>query len=195
MRTRVRAAGLAAVVSVLVVAAIVAWRAMDSAGHRSREAAPPGRAEAGGEEPPAPALLGSAESRTLPGLRVEVLDVARVSAGIVEVRLALVNRSETAPLDVGTRLGEPEDGPGSLSGAFLTASGGAMRYYVLRDAQGRPACSTGLATIDPRGRVAAWMRFPAPPEGESGVTLHLGDDLVIEGLSIAPAYGDREGLK
>lgn len=182
-----RTAALAAgVVVALVVATVVAWRMMGPGADPSREAAPVSQAEGDGPAPVVPAPLGSAESRVVPGLRVEVLEVARVSAAIVEVRLALVNRSDTAALQVGTRLAEPGDGPGSLSGAFLTARGGAMRYYVLRDAQGRPACSTGLETIDARGRVPAWIRFPAPPEGKASVTLHLGEDLVVEGLQVPP---------
>lgn len=193
MRRYGRAAVLAAaVVPALAIASALGWWLVRGDAGPSRGAAPPRPAEAVGLDPIAAAPLGSAESRAVPGLRVEVLDVVRVSAGVVEVRLALVNRSETAPLHVGTRLGDPEDGPGSLSGAYLTAGGGSRRYYVLRDAQGRPACSTDLAAIDARGRAPAWIRFPAPPEGEATVTLHLGD-LVVDGLPIAPPSGADAG--
>jgi hypothetical protein len=189
MKTYRRATVLATVVlpALAIASGLGWWLARRDAGP-SRIVAPPGQAEASGQQAIVPPLLGSAESQALPGLRVEVLEVARVSAGIVEVRLALVNRSETLPLQVGTRLGDPEDGPGSLSGAYLTVGGGAMRYYVLRDAQGRPACSTGLPAIDAGGRAPAWIRFPAPPEGETAVSLHLGD-LVVDGLPIAPPSG------
>lgn len=189
-----RTAALSAgAVSALVMATVAAWRMMGPGADPSREAALVSQAEGDDPAPVAPAPLGSAESGAVPGLRVEVMEVARVSAAIVEVRLALVNRSETAALQVGTRLADPGDDPGSLSGAFLTARGGAVRYYVLRDAQGRPACSTGLETIEARGRVPAWIRFPAPSDDAASVTLHLGEDLVVEGLPIAPASALEEG--
>jgi hypothetical protein len=182
----------AAVVAALVMASALGWWLSRRDAGPWRDAVPPGRAEAGGQETLGPPPLGSAESRALPGLRIEVLEVARVSAGIVEVRLALVNRSDTAPLQVGTSLADPEDGPGSLSGAYLTVGGGAMRYYVLRDAQGRPVCSTDLAAIEARGRAPAWIRFPAPPDGAATVSLHLGD-LVVHELPMAPPSGADAG--
>ncbi|MGW4101896.1 hypothetical protein [Streptomyces sp. NPDC004976] len=61
----------------------------------------------------------------------------------------------------------------SLAGATVVDFARDKRYYVLRDADGRPLTTTGLSTLKPRERARVFMQFPAPPASTATVGFHL----------------------
>jgi hypothetical protein len=124
------------------------------------------------EAPAVPALT-AGDSRKWPALRIEVVDIARVAVHVIEVRLALVNRAPDQAFDIGDRFAAAAGETGSISGTFLTDPEGTVKYFVLRNAEGRPLCSTGLARLGPGERKEVWARFAVPAERVTSVRVHV----------------------
>lgn len=103
-------------------------------------------------------------------LRVELVEVVRVSRDVVEVRLAFTNQG-TRPLDVGPRFAQREADAAAVSGLILVETAARKKLFVLRDAGDRPLCSTGLTPLAPGDRRTVWARFPAP--GSATVAVEL----------------------
>ncbi|MFF5934526.1 hypothetical protein [Streptomyces sp. NPDC012508] len=61
----------------------------------------------------------------------------------------------------------------SLGGATLVDGVAKKRYYVLRDTDGRPLTTTGLALVGAQESAEVFMQFPAPAEGTTEVTFQL----------------------
>jgi len=112
-----------------------------------------------------PAPLAEARLPDSP-LAVRITGVARSGPEVLEVAFALVNPgavSAAPPPGPGTRPGGEE----WLAAAYLIDEARGKRFYVMRDAEGRPKCTAAMAQIGPGGRQAMSARFPAPG-GEAG---------------------------
>lgn len=139
----------------------------------------PGQADSPGPAPAAktePAPL--AEAR-LPGspLTLQITGVTRSGPEVLEVAFALVNAGAAA---APPPRGAPGAGPGHdewLAASYLIDEERQKRFYVMRDAGGRPAVAPGPAEIAPRGRQIASARFPAPGPEDGRITV------VVPGLA------------
>jgi len=145
---------------------------------------------------PAPAPRPLAEGTTdAPRVLVQLMSVERTAAEVVTVQFVLVNPDPSAPVRVGQLFGvEPADGDG-LAGVHLV-DGDRKKYFVLRDDQGKPECTSGLGAIPPGGQVTAWIRFPAPPAEVSRITVQVpnlapfGEVVIAQGgRGTAPTKG------
>ncbi len=154
-----------------------------------------GRVAPGGGNPPGPAVpalarsaaaLGGVELET-PPLRIDVLSITRPTRDVVEVRLAVTNRDPVTPLLLGDRFADVPAEVGTLSGAFLTSTGGSTRTFVLRDASGAPQCSRGLEQLGPGERREAWVRFSSPHAEAGPVKLTLAGVPPLDGLVLPGA--------
>ncbi|MFD7703224.1 hypothetical protein [Streptomyces caelestis] len=117
-----------------------------------------------------------AELKGTDGLLLQVTSAVRDSGGFVTVSGNLKNDgAESVAVPPQTSGDETEvikHGP-SLGGATLVDSKGKKRYYVLRDTDGRPLTTTGLATLSAGQSLPVFMQFPAPPTDTAEVGLQV----------------------
>lgn len=122
-----------------------------------------------------------------PPLRIDVTAVRRLARDIVEIQVDVINPDPARPLLLGSRFAETDGEAGTFSAAHLSSEAGTARYFVLRDREGRPACSVDAAAIPPGGRRPAWMRFASPGRAAGRVTLQLKGLPPLPGLPLTAA--------
>jgi hypothetical protein len=120
---------------------------------------------------PEPAL---AEAQTASGeLLVQALDLTRTTGGTLEVRLAFSNISGSDRIAFEETFAGAAEDAGTIAGVYLLDRVTRKKYFVIRDADGRPQCSTGLEPLGPGERRVLWARFPAPPEDVDRVSIYV----------------------
>ena len=117
-----------------------------------------------------------AELKGSNGLILDITSATRDTGGFVTVNGNLRNDADKLLVVPAALSGNETEiirnGP-SLGGATLVDSKGKKRYYVLRDTDGRPLTTTGIATIKSGDEVAVFMQFPAPPSTTTEVSFEL----------------------
>ncbi|MFJ9248121.1 hypothetical protein [Streptomyces sp. NPDC101776] len=117
-----------------------------------------------------------AELKGSNGLLLDITSAARDAGGFVTVNGTLRNDADKLVVVPAALSGNETEiirnGP-SLGGATLVDSKGKKRYYVLRDTDGRPLTTTGIATIKSGDEVSVFMQFPAPPSTTTEVSFEL----------------------
>jgi len=117
-----------------------------------------------------------AELKGSNGLILDITSATRDAGGFVTVNGNLRNDADKLLVVPAALSGNETEiirnGP-SLGGATLVDSKGKKRYYVLRDTDGRPLTTTGIATIKSGDEVAVFMQFPAPPSTTTEVSFEL----------------------
>jgi hypothetical protein len=140
------------------------------------------------EEPVAAPVL--AEARAVSAdLLVQALDLTRMTGGTLEVRLAFSNTSESEPIAFEETFAGAAEDAGSIAGVYLLDRVTRKKYFVVRDADGQPQCSTRLEPLGPGERRVLWARFPAPPEEVGHVSIHVPE---VEPLEDVPFAGRPE---
>jgi len=123
--------------------------------------------------PPAARALAE-ETADIPHLTVRVLEARRTGPDVVTVALLLVNTGEPGqPVDLGAAFASDPRDAGTLADMFLADEGAQRKYFVLRDAAGRPRTSLETTALAPGESRAVWASFPAPPAGAAPVTVCL----------------------
>ena len=140
-------------------------------------------------------VLARATSTAWPALTLEVTDLQRPAADVLEVRLAVVNAPTGPAFDAQDAFCAAPAEAGTFSGVFLMDSGGTRKYFVLRDGSGRPQCSTGLARIAPGGRGEGFVRFVSPGSDVVSVTVHVPGFAPAGPLRLAGRGATRLGLR
>lgn len=110
------------------------------------------------------------------GLLLQITTVTRDAGGFVTVSGNLKNdggKSAVIPAQLSGNETEVLRHGRSLGGATLVDSKGRKRYYVLRDTDGRPLTTTGIATVKSGESLPVFMQFPAPPTSTSEVTFEM----------------------
>ncbi|WP_228472835.1 hypothetical protein [Streptomyces cyaneochromogenes] len=109
-------------------------------------------------------------------LALTITEADRDPSGFLTVRGTLANNGDdttVVPAELrGTERHVLRTGQ-SLAGATLIDFHHRKRYYVLRDAEGRPLTTTGLTSLRPHESVSVFMQFPAPPAATTAVDLQL----------------------
>lgn len=118
------------------------------------------------------------------GLRLEVLELKRVSTAVLEVRFALTNQLSTASVGIGARFSERPEEAGTVSAAYLVNEERPAKHFVLRNSDGTPACSNNLLQLAAGERREAWARFGNPGEPGTRVTLQLPEMPPVRGLTL-----------
>ena len=145
------------------LAALVAAAGVACGREAGREPAP-ARAAA-----PLPAL---ARARAeWPGLTIEVVQ-ARRTGGVLLIQMRFANTSQQR-FEFGNRFAADPADRDTLADATLLEPSGLRKYFILRDRDNRPACSADITPLQPGEQRLLDVRFPAPPEGTSRITIRL----------------------
>ncbi|MGP4002721.1 hypothetical protein [Streptomyces sp. 8N706] len=112
------------------------------------------------------------------GLVVTINSVKRDSGGFVTVTGQLKNTGDEDFLstDATDWSGDEEEvlqHGESIGGATLVDSTNKKRYYVLRDTEGRPLCTTFESDIESGKSVPIFAQFPAPPADTQQVDFQI----------------------
>ncbi|WP_234440034.1 hypothetical protein [Streptomyces bicolor] len=109
-------------------------------------------------------------------LALTITEADRDPSGFLTLRGTLTNNgtdTTVVPAELrGTERHVLRNGQ-SLAGATLIDFHHRKRYYVLRDAEGRPLTTTGLQSLEPHESAAVFWQFPAPPATTTDVGLQL----------------------
>jgi len=134
--------------------------------------APPATASAAAPVTPPAAVLASADGEQ-PGMRVEVRALKRDGGATVTVQFAVINDSD-AKFSASTQLGATSHGNGdyqTVSGVQLIDPVNKKKYLVVRDAEKKCVCSTGVYAVAAKSRSNLWAKFPAPPDDVKKITV------------------------
>lgn len=145
-----------------------------------------------GNDPPGPAALAEADS-DVPHLSVALLDVVRVSAGIVEVRFAFSTAADApGPTPIARYLSSAPADAGSIADVFLVDEVAQKKYFVVRDAARRPVSSRDLDPLPPGASRVLWARVAAPPPGIQAVGVQIPHVPLFGQVPITGPAEDRE---
>lgn len=124
---------------------------------------------------------------------VQLLGLRRVSPGILEVRFAVANgRADGDSTDIAGRLAAGPGDEGTVADVFLLDTDRRKKYFVLREADGRPVCSRDLEPLAPGARVELWARFPAPAESTESVDVHVPGAPAFASVALPPVQRDSQ---
>ncbi|KOU85532.1 MULTISPECIES: hypothetical protein [Streptomyces] len=131
-----------------------------------KSAAPPG-----GSAAPAEVI---ATSQGQSGIVLEINSATRDQDGYLTVNGQIKNTGSTPFAQTAAWRGDEKTAsPASVAGATVVDNAGKKRYYVLRDTEGRCACTTGLMVIKAGESVPFFAQFPAPPTNTTEVVFGL----------------------
>ncbi|MFD9267603.1 hypothetical protein ACFWB1_17625 [Streptomyces goshikiensis] len=133
----------------------------------------PQKSASGEGKSPAPTEV-IASVKGLAGLVMDINEVARDQDGYLTVSGQIKNTGTKTFAQMATWRGDEKNAsPGSVAGATLVDGVGKKRYYVLRDTEGRCACTIGLTMINAGESVPFFAQFPAPPTTTTEVVFGL----------------------
>lgn len=179
IRQKVKVRGGAAVAVAAVLALTLAGCLGGDGDAKSKEPQHSAAPQAQGSTPrnPAPSQSKSDVIATLQGPAGAVLEInsaVRDQDGYVTVSGQIKNTGATAFSQITPLRGDEKTAsPASVAGASLVDSVGKKRYLVLRDTEGRCACTTGLTIIKAGESVPIFAQFPAPPATTTEVVFGL----------------------
>ncbi|MEV7589038.1 hypothetical protein AB0O42_02060 [Streptomyces sp. NPDC089922] len=105
---------------------------------------------------------------------LEINSAVRDEDGYVTVNGQIKNTGSTPFSQIAALRGDEKNAsPASVAGASLVDSVGKKRYLVLRDTEGRCACTIGLSIVKAGESVPFFAQFPAPPTSTTEVVFGL----------------------
>ncbi|MET4927670.1 hypothetical protein P3L51_35835 [Streptomyces sp. PSRA5] len=110
------------------------------------------------------------------GFQVVIHTAARDDGGFLTVSGTIKNTNSgdtQVPLQWNGQENQVKRTGRSLAGITLIDKGEKKRYYVLRDTDGFPLTTTGLARMDSNATENFFAQFPAPPDGTSEVDIQV----------------------
>ena len=124
----------------------------------------------------------------MPGHRVQLLAITRVSRGVLEVRFALAHEaSDGEPTDLDSLLATAPGDAGTVADAFIVEPNLKKKYYVLRDAEDRPISSRTIEPLASGERIELWARFPVPSGEARQIDVHIPHAPLFGALMLPPA--------
>ncbi|MCJ0874738.1 hypothetical protein [Streptomyces sp. AP-93] len=181
IRQKVKVRGGAAVAVAAVLA--LALAGCGGGGEKAKEPTKSESPQSQASSPQQPAPTASKDSGPLEviataqgpsSIVLEVNSAVRDQDGYVTVSGQIKNAGSTTFSQFGSLRGEEKTAShGSVAGATLVDAVGKKRYFVLRDTEGRCACTTGLANIKGGESIAFFAQFPSPPATTTEVVFGL----------------------
>jgi hypothetical protein len=132
------------------------------------------------------AILATTDGET-PGVRVEVVELKRVSGGTLNLKFVLINDGEKT-MDFGYALGDSSNSSidyNSIGGVHLIDGVGKKKYFVIRDSERKCLCSQGLKGVVPKSRMNLWAKFPAPPDNVEKITVVIPHFIPMDDVPIS----------
>ncbi|WP_405529344.1 hypothetical protein OG592_15570 [Streptomyces avidinii] len=168
----------------VVVAAVLALTlAGCGSNEKPKDSQKPAASQSQGSTPQksAPATGGSAAPAEViattqgqSGIVLEINSAERDQDGYLTVSGLIKNTGSTPFAQTAAWRGDEKTAsPASVAGATIVDNAGKKRYYVLRDTEGRCACTTGLMVIKAGESVPFFAQFPAPPTSTTEVVFGL----------------------
>jgi hypothetical protein len=145
-------------------------------------AAPPPQPQASAPS----AVLATADGET-PGVRVEVMELKRVSGGTVNLRFVMINDSGKAVGFGYSFVDRSHDVVdfNSIGGVHLIDAAGKKKYFVVRDTGKKCVCSQNLKDLQPKSRMNLWAKFPAPPENVEKISIVIPHFMPLDDVPIS----------
>lgn len=181
MRQKVKVRGGAAVaVAAALTLTLAGCGGGDGKAKEPQKSATP-QAQGSGASQPAPSeAKGSAPVEVIAtvqgpaSITLEVNSATRDQDGYLTVSGRIKNTGSSAFAQMAAWRGDEKiASPGSIAGATVVDTAGKKRYYVLRDTEGRCACTTGLTLIKAGESVPFFAQYPAPPTTTTEVVFGL----------------------
>ncbi|WP_405489447.1 hypothetical protein [Streptomyces sp. NBC_00096] len=176
-KVKVRGGAAVAVAAVLALVLTGCGGGEKKAKEPQQPAATTPKAPGSAPQNPAPSEAKSeviAKTQGPAGIVLEINSAARDQDGYVTVSGQIKNTGSTAFGQTAPWRGDEKTAsPASVAGATLVDNAGKKRYYVLRDTEGRCACSTGIIIIKAGETVPFFAQFPAPPATTTEVVFGL----------------------
>ena len=133
---------------------------------------------------PGTAIAGVTAESSLPGYRVEALDLKRDGNGGVTLTLKISNDTdEEADLACEMRA-DGGEGCRQVSGVYLIDGTNKKRHLVMRDQDGKCICTDTLTKVAAKGSVTIWAKFPAPPADVATMTAIVPLFLPLDGVAV-----------
>ena len=134
--------------------------------------------------PPGPVATTDGER---PGTRVEVTELKRTSGGTLSLKFTMVNESDKSigfGYDFGSRDNQIKD-HATVGGITLVDPVNKKKYFVVRDAENKCVCASGLKDIPKGSRANLWAKFPAPPANVGKITIVIPHFAPMDDVPIA----------
>ena len=132
----------------------------------------------------APVLSAPSAPSSLPGLKVEVLDLKRDGAGGVTLTLTITNQTDKAVSLACQMRADGGDKCNELTGVYLIDAVNKKRYLVMRDTQNKCICTDSVENLPAKSSVSMWAKFAAPPPTIMTVTAVVPLFLPLDGVAI-----------
>ncbi|MFD9480275.1 hypothetical protein [Streptomyces nojiriensis] len=181
IRQKVKVRGGAAVAMAAVLG--LALTGCGGSGEKAKDSQGAAASQGDGPSPQKPAPSGSKSETPLEvlatvqgpaGVIIVINSAVRDQDGYLTVNGQIKNTGSQAFSEMAAWRGkELNASPASIAGVNLVDSAGKKRYYVLRDTEGRCACTSDLAPIDAGASVPFFAQFPAPPTTTTEVVFGL----------------------
>lgn len=180
IRQKVKARGVAAVAVAAVLILTLAGCGGDDEPKETQKS-PSSPSRSAGSQQPAPTggksgapaeVIATAAGPS--GVVLEVNSAVRDEDGYITVSGQIKNAGSTTFSQIAALRGDEKNAsPASVAGATLVDAVGKKRYLVLRDTEGRCACTTGLTFLKSGESVPFFAQFPAPPTTTTEVVFGL----------------------
>lgn len=91
---------------------------------------------------------------------------------------------ESQPIAIGSSFASLAADEGTVADIFVHDPVGQRKFYVLRDADRRPLCSTSIQPLVPGELRTVWAKFAAPPEGVALVDIYVPRMEPLRGVAV-----------
>ncbi len=130
------------------------------------------------------AMAGVTAQSSVPGAKVEVVDLKRDAGGAVTLTVTISNGT-TKDLDIGCELRADGNEPcKQVTGIYLIDGANKKRYLVMRDSEGKCLCTDTLTKIAAMGSITVWAKFAAPPATVTSVSAVVPTFLPLDNVPI-----------
>lgn len=123
----------------------------------------------------------------LPGIRVEIQELKRMSGDTLSLKFAMINDSDKE-LSFGYEFGDPDHSIkdfGGIGGIHLIDAVGKKKYFIARDTENTCVCSRNVPKITPKSRANLWGKFPAPPADVQKITVVIPHFIPMDDVPIS----------
>jgi hypothetical protein len=139
-----------------------------------------------GASSPGPAPLATSDGEKA-GTRIEVTELKRTSGGTLSLKFVVVNDSDKT-LGFGYDFASPDNhikDHATVGGITLVDPVNKKKYFVVRDAEDKCVCSSGVHDLPKSSRANLWAKFPAPPESVQKISIVVPHFAPMDDVPIA----------